>query len=407
MPDTFVLPNPYSPYADADPLYRHTIPVLMPSLFGEPAPGTLSLTGCEHLAVVPDEPLRYVADPDQALPAGLCPACVSAMHGDAPPQGTATDCRRCESSTRHNGLCAQCRQEQHADWWQASDTWTHPFRLVLRGKHVLDGAVFPNGQAIVIDDPEAGLSSGAASLEQLLAGYHRAEVMLAEDVIRVGNARVTHAVGLYTSTAVQLEDAHHELATSKAAIERASKLATQWAVLRAYGGAATELRATLGGREPDSLPSGFSLDTCVVAQCAVCDYEFDEDESHTIHFEDLDTAHATLRTYSWTVLADGRAICLDEDSEHQELRETADAPSQAVIPGQTALDVAHRDEEFEETGDSDSDVFELISEIAGRLSDATDEGEYHAVGLIGDLANGRKTVEEARAELAEITFRHV
>ncbi|MFC8436392.1 hypothetical protein [Streptomyces sp. NPDC057253] len=65
------------------------------------------------------------------------------------------------------------------------------------------------------------------------------------------------------------------------------------------------------------------------------------------------------------------------------------------------------DEEFEETGDADADVFELISEIAGRLSDATDEGEYHAVNLIADLANGRKTCEEARAELAEITFRHV
>jgi len=64
-------------------------------------------------------------------------------------------------------------------------------------------------------------------------------------------------------------------------------------------------------------------------------------------------------------------------------------------------------EEFEETGDADSDVFELISEIAARLSDATDEGEYHAVGLIADLANRRKTIAEARAELAEITFRHV
>ncbi|NUS82998.1 MAG: hypothetical protein HOY75_09640 [Streptomyces sp.] len=65
------------------------------------------------------------------------------------------------------------------------------------------------------------------------------------------------------------------------------------------------------------------------------------------------------------------------------------------------------DEEFEETGDADGDVLDLISEIATRLSDATDEGEYHAVNLIGDLANGRKTIAEARTELAEITFRHV
>ncbi|MFF3310519.1 hypothetical protein [Streptomyces sp. NPDC002952] len=65
------------------------------------------------------------------------------------------------------------------------------------------------------------------------------------------------------------------------------------------------------------------------------------------------------------------------------------------------------DEEIEETGDADGDVLELISEIASRLSDATDGGEYHAVNLISDLANGRKTIAEAREELAEITFRHV
>lgn len=56
--------------------------------------------------------------------------------------------------------------------------------------------------------------------------------------------------------------------------------------------------------------------------------------------------------------------------------------------------------------DADSDVFALIAEIASRLTDATDEGEYHAASLIGDLANGRKTVAEAREDLAGITFRH-
>lgn len=57
--------------------------------------------------------------------------------------------------------------------------------------------------------------------------------------------------------------------------------------------------------------------------------------------------------------------------------------------------------------DADSDVFALIAEIASKLTDATDEGEYHAAGLIGDLANGHKTIAEARADLADITFRHV
>ncbi len=71
----------------------------------------------------------------------------------------------------------------------------------------------------------------------------------------------------------------------------------------------------------------------------------------------------------------------------------------------------HRALDGEETepedGDSDSDVFDLISDIASRLRDATDSGEYQAVGLIYELANWHKTVPEARAELAEIRFRHV
>ncbi|WP_433893049.1 hypothetical protein [Streptomyces sp. CA-111067] len=69
---------------------------------------------------------------------------------------------------------------------------------------------------------------------------------------------------------------------------------------------------------------------------------------------------------------------------------------------------ADDEDEFDDAPtDSDSDVFALISEIASRLTDATDDGEYQAAGLIGDLANGRKTIAEARTELADITFRHV
>jgi hypothetical protein len=60
-----------------------------------------------------------------------------------------------------------------------------------------------------------------------------------------------------------------------------------------------------------------------------------------------------------------------------------------------------------ERSDADGDILALISEIAGRLEDATDDGEYHAAGLIRGLADGRATIAEARAELAEITFRHV
>ncbi|MGW3442208.1 3'-5' exonuclease [Streptomyces sp. NPDC001076] len=100
-----------------------------------------------------------------------------------------------------------------------------------------------------------------------------------------------------------------------------------------------------------------------------------------------------------------------------------DAPSTPVGPDRTRVctcslgepcgcdsmepDDDQEDDEAEETGDSDGDVLDLIGEIAARLTDAADGDEYHAVGLISDLANGRKTVAEARAELAELTFRHV
>ncbi|MEH0428811.1 hypothetical protein QBB34_21250 [Streptomyces stelliscabiei] len=277
--------------------------------------------------------------------------------------------------------------------------------------------------------------------------------------------RARHAIGLYTRTAVELEDAERErdehkesylkacvtiAAMHKAAVgevrgpnrgvvedvedvrlraERIMKaLHIHLHALRARPGreiTTDYVRAVLERliEHPDEtcalsdapaapLPDGFQRENCVTVKCAVCEYEFDEDESSTIHFEDLATAHATLRGYDWTILADGRALCPTEDSEHQALREPDDAPSPPVSPGQTSLDTSVADdqdegEEFEEDGDSDGDVFELISEIASRLRDATDSGEYHAVGLIYDLANGRTTIAEARTELAEITFRHV
>ncbi|MEV0526006.1 hypothetical protein AB0I66_21455 [Streptomyces sp. NPDC050439] len=83
----------------------------------------------------------------------------------------------------------------------------------------------------------------------------------------------------------------------------------------------------------------------------------------------------------------------------------------ALVEGiEEALDdaAASLDEpEPNESADADSDVFALIAGIASRLRDATDEGEYHAVGLIYDLATGRTTITDAREQLAEITFRHV
>ncbi|MGW0545277.1 hypothetical protein ACWD0D_34025 [Streptomyces griseoincarnatus] len=51
------------------------------------------------------------------------------------------------------------------------------FRLVQRNGAVLDGAQFPNGRVVVMDDPDWGLCSGARSLELLLrSGYHGARI---------------------------------------------------------------------------------------------------------------------------------------------------------------------------------------------------------------------------------------
>lgn len=94
----------------------------------------------------------------------------------------------------------------------------------------------------------------------------------------------------------------------------------------------------------------------------------------------------------------------DWDTEDESLELFRDDP--AIVAAFADHDV-RLDEDDDETTDSDSAVLALISEIAMRLEDATDDGEYQAAGLIGDLANGRKTVEEACAALADITFRHV
>jgi len=110
------------------------------------------------------------------------------------------------------------------------------------------------------------------------------------------------------------------------------------------------------------------------------------------------------------VLGDIIAHLQDEDwdTELDSLQQFLDDPAIVRAFAKYGITwITDESDEDDETADSDSDVLALISEIASRLTDATDEGEYHAAGLIGDLANGRKTIAEARTELADITFRHV
>lgn len=120
---TPITPNPYSPYADADPNTRH----LIPTLFGPPAAGNLILTACGGMAVVPPEPLGDASDALAAgrlddLPPGLCPVCVSVATGQAPePDGIPGTCRDCGMDSSHGDLCALCRMDQH-DAWRANRT---------------------------------------------------------------------------------------------------------------------------------------------------------------------------------------------------------------------------------------------------------------------------------------------
>ncbi|MDX3831360.1 3'-5' exonuclease [Streptomyces europaeiscabiei] len=181
--------------------------------------------------------------------------------------------------------------------------------------------------------------------------------------------RAQHAIGLYTQTAIQLEDARREFAELRKAMVDESE-ATQAALSRAEGSIAR------------------------------------------VH---------SLLDESWLAAPHGADehdhVCPDD--VRKAVADALDDPSQPVIAGETpctctvaeacdqCADDDQDDEEFEEDGDSDGDVFELISEIATRLRDATDSGEYHAVGLIYDLANGRTTIADARAELADIEFGHV
>jgi hypothetical protein len=140
MPER-VPPNPPSPFATADPAFRHLFAEMM--FFGPPAPGVLAFAGCDQLAVVPDEPLRE-ADPSGALPEGICPACMQVAQGGSEPDDNQTpqDCRLCESSGP-DGLCAMCRIEMHEHWVASGRpdgiTLDQAVDQVILNDHIADG----------------------------------------------------------------------------------------------------------------------------------------------------------------------------------------------------------------------------------------------------------------------------
>ncbi|MFE9300555.1 hypothetical protein [Streptomyces sp. NPDC006856] len=78
------------------------------------------------------------------------------------------------------------------------------FRLVQADGRALDGAVFPSGRCIVLDDPEYGLATVAVSVEELLrGGYHSARIEWPEQqpAARVGDVQPELLAALATGLA--------------------------------------------------------------------------------------------------------------------------------------------------------------------------------------------------------------
>lgn len=120
-----VPPNPFSPYATADPTLRHGW-----RLWQRPFEvGRLVGMACSGLEVVPEPDPELVAELDAALrahgrtPPGFCRVCINVITGrihvspylwpDAGP------CRNCgnDGGTGELALCSWCRQPMHWAWW--------------------------------------------------------------------------------------------------------------------------------------------------------------------------------------------------------------------------------------------------------------------------------------------------
>lgn len=123
QPMTALTPNPHSPYADADPAYRH----LLPALFGiAPKAGVLAVAACGGMAVAPetlgDATDALVASRLSDLPEGLCPTCVAVANGQQnEPRPASQDCSLCDGTSSHGSLCALCRQDLHDEWWATGE----------------------------------------------------------------------------------------------------------------------------------------------------------------------------------------------------------------------------------------------------------------------------------------------
>jgi len=165
-----VAPNPYSPFADADPQLRHLFPV--PAFISvPPVPGSLALTGCSRLAMVPWDVTEAPAR--EELPEGTCPLCARPMRegNPQPDQRPVAACHRCLAPTRHDGLCALCRVTMHEHWQveQAADAanqGTLDYRAIRREQH--PGSVLIENAAALLDDHGEGSRSALAAADMAM-----------------------------------------------------------------------------------------------------------------------------------------------------------------------------------------------------------------------------------------------
>lgn len=117
-----VPPNPYSPYATANPAERH----LFRTIVGPPSAGALLHTCCDGLAVVPEDVIELDPAAEQ-LPDGVCATCVAVFRGlTVPIAKVETACVECGTITILNHLCALCRSQAHLLWARVRTTTVPP-----------------------------------------------------------------------------------------------------------------------------------------------------------------------------------------------------------------------------------------------------------------------------------------
>ncbi|MFF0143561.1 hypothetical protein ACFYRN_45160 [Streptomyces sp. NPDC005227] len=367
-----IAPNPHSPYADADPEARHLLP--SPIFFPEARPGVLAVAACLRMAVVPEEPLRDVNGlPDGVFPPGMCNACIEAFYAesrgeryrdDRPP----TVCSECGSRTRHDGLCALCRQEKHDAWWPTRGEQPGGDPLAYGPTGIPCGCGKDAHSNLVPCQPDPAGEQPAVDARPYTDADLRAEA------VRQLSA---HGPGITP------EQSYSAMLDAHIASTRDEDSGPTWSEALS----APELAA------PADAVHALIKGAADVADWGV---RLGADEL-TPSNEHVITINAGVRPFARLHFA--FAPGMDEEMRTALVKGVGGTIDDAL---------AEVDEEdVDEPGDSDSDVFDLISTIAGRLQDATDSGEYHAVCLIADLANGRTTVAEARTELADIEFGHV